>query len=479
MHRRTLLTAATALPLLASAHPGAMREDFEILSATLRALHPGLHRYLRPAAFSAALHRASQAWAAAEDDATRLRTLNSLLARLRCGHSYPNFWNQRAQIKEQLILGAPRLPLHFVFLQDGSACVLRSTAEAGIAPGSRLLAIDGTPLAQLREQLLPQVRADGHNRHGGLALLAPSGSDDIETWDVLHPLYTGARAAFTVRVATPQGRVIERRLRGLSHRERLAMRAGPDLTAAGDFSDAAPPWPPQIRDDGQAVLTMGGWAMYRTRWDWQAYLARCFERLQQAAARHLVIDLRGNEGGLACGDEILARLIDAPLDARLTERRVRYRRVPAELSPYLDTWDDGFRDWGDAVEPAQEAGWYRFRSSPLDRISPKGPRFAGRVSVLIDGHNHSATFRFISLLRRHRLGRLVGGPSGGNQRGLNGGGFFFLRLPASGIEVDVPLIGSFAPAGTPDAGWLPDLAMENRAADIAVGRDAVLAAALS
>ena len=112
-------------------------------------------------------------------------------------------------------------------------------------------------------------------------------------------------------------------------------------------------------------------------------------------------------------------------------------------------------------------------------IAPAGPRFRGRVAVLVDGSNHSATFRFVQLVQRHRLGTLVGSPTGGNQRGLNGGAFFFLRLPGSGIALDVPLIGSFArQPNTPDAGLLPDVVVANSVDDIAQGRDAVLARAL-
>ena len=87
--------------------------------------------------------------------------------------------------------------------------------------------------------------------------------------------------------------------------------------------------------------------------------------------------------------------------------------------------------------------------------------------------NSSATFEFASAVQRHRLGTLVGQSTGGNQRGITGGAFFFMRLPKSGIEADVPLIGQFpvTTAPLPDAGLEPDVRVATTAADIAAGRD--------
>jgi acetyl esterase/lipase len=102
------------------------------------------------------------------------------------------------------------------------------------------------------------------------------------------------------------------------------------------------------------------------------------------------------------------------------------------------------------------------------------------VWVLVGGVNSSATFEFASAVQRHRLGTLVGQPTGGNQRGITGGAFFFMRLPHSGIEVDVPLIGQFPVTQTPlpDAGLTPDVLVPTTAADIAADRDPELAEVL-
>ena len=47
---------------------------------------------------------------------------------------------------------------------------------------------------------------------------------------------------------------------------------------------------------------------------------------------------------------------------------------------------------------------------------------------------------------------LVGQPTGGNLRGLNGGQLAWITLPASGVAVDIPLLAAIHPGDPPDAG---------------------------
>jgi hypothetical protein len=76
---------------------------------------------------------------------------------------------------------------------------------------------------------------------------------------------------------------------------------------------------------------------------------------------------------------------------------------------------------------------------------------------------------------KNKLGTLVGRPSGGNQRGINGGAFFFLRLPKSQIEMDLPLIGNFPASPQNDAGLTPDVLVTPTLQDIIEGKDAEMA----
>lgn len=200
-----------------------------------------------------------------------------------------------------------------------------------------------------------------------------------------------------------------------------------------------------------------------------------------AAGADLVVDIRRNEGGNDVGNLILQRRIAAPLTIASITRRVRYRTIPPGLRPYLDTWDRSFDNWGEQAVPADSGFYTLVRDAAEDGsvLTPAGAPLTGKLLVLVGPENSSATFQFAYLVQRYRLGTLVGSPTGGNQRGINGGAFYFLRLPGSGLEVDLPLIGIFPTTPAPDAGVTPDVLVPETIEDLARGRDRALARALA
>jgi len=221
---------------------------------------------------------------------------------------------------------------------------------------------------------------------------------------------------------------------------------------------------------------MPTWSVYDAKWDWKAFIDQAFDRLVDEKASGLVIDLRGNEGGRgACGDRMIARLIDRPLRLPVYRRLVRYRRVPQAMASALTTWDSSFKDWGDAAQGPDLSGFYRLTrfddEDGADMIRPEGRRYFGKVAVLIDAACSSATFQFAQQVKEGRLAPLVGQATGGNQKGINGGAFFFLRLPATGMEVDLPIIGYFPDRDRPDAGVAPDVLVPVTRSDIAANMD--------
>jgi hypothetical protein len=469
INRRQALVGLALCALPQSAVAADMGGDIAILRRAYTALHPGLYRYATPAQVEARLARLERVFAEGPPRRTAFLALSRFLASVRCGHTYANPYNHTRVVAQELFGGADRLPFHFRML-DGRMIVTRNNSgDEMLARGAEIRAIDGRAPRDIMRTLLPYTRADGGNDDKRRALLEVQGQERFETFDVFYPLLFPVRdGAFTLDVH--QGDKRERtRVQAID----LAARAGSMVSR----EDGGPAW--TLRHEGTvAIFDMPTWALYDNPWDWRSFLASSFEEMSRRGTQALIVDLRANEGGLDCGQEILARMIDAPLLLSGDERRVRYRTTPADLNPYLDTWDDSFRDWGDDAEPIGE-GFFRLKGEgPVASIAPRGPRFRGRLIVLTSATNSSATFQFAQVVKSARLGQLVGGATGGNQRGINGGAFFFLRLPASGLEADLPLIGRFPLRPMPDAGLLPDVPVEDRPEDVAAGRDRVLEEAL-
>lgn len=451
----------------------AMREDLRLLRRAYETLHPGLLRYNTPAQIAERFDRLAAAVGPSLTLEAFYVRLSQLLATLKCGHSYANFFNQSRPVQQRLFEGEDRLPLQFVWLGD-RMIVTRDLTGDGVAPGSEIVALNGRPAGEILSGLMTVARADGSNDAKRRQLMSVQGQDGYESFDVFYPLMFGSRTRHTLDIRALNGRTRRAEVDAVSLAARRAAR--PQTVAPSDDTPARS----LERVGSSAILTMPGWGLYNSDWDWATSLDRQMDDLISGGVRRLVVDIRDNEGGLDCGNVLAARLIDRPIVPDTARRLVRYRRIPDDLRPVLDTWDRSFDDWGTDAVPFDD----RFLSLPRDAedggtILPKGPRFTGEVVVLIGPQNSSATFGFAQMIKRERLGRLIGETTGGNRRGINGGAFYFLRLPATGLEVDLPLIGSFPPSPQPDAGIEPDVRLPRSAETIASDQDPVLAAALA
>jgi hypothetical protein len=485
--RRAFLGAALAgtFPMqTAAAAPGTrggFAVDADLLSRAYGALHPGLHRYNTPAQMAAHFDELRACFSQPRTLAEAYLAIARVTAAVRCGHSQPNVYNQSKAIRSALFSGQDRLPLHFRWIGD-RMIVTRDLSPGGrLAAGTEVLSIDGLPAPALLQALLPLARADGGNDGKRRRQMEVTGIDTWEAFDLYLPLLfpqTVARAEVTLAVRAPGGRPRSVAVALMTAAQRAAAAPSPI-----DKPRDAALWTLTRQPGAISLLQMPTWSVYNGSWDWRAWLETALDRVATDGTRGLVVDLRGNEGGLDCGDPILSRLVDQDLAIAGSSRRVRYRKLPDDLAPFIDTWDDSFRDWGAQAVGPRSDGFYDLTrwsdgADGFAQVRPSGRRFSGRLVVLVDAVNSSATFQFARTVKDSGLGRLVGQTTGGNRRGINGGAFFFLRLPASGIEVDIPLVGLFPPGPQPDAGIEPDVAVDDDVDSIASGSDRCLATAL-
>lgn len=474
-----------ARPILRSAD---LETDARVLREAYEALHPGLYRYLTKADEDAAFAALNSKLDHDQSLQDAFVAFSEFAAKVRCGHTQANPFNQSKQTIDTLFKGANRVPFYFEWI-DGRMVVTEDFSVLHVFPrGTEILSINEVPVSAILARLMTIARADGANDSKRVAQLGVAGDSEYETFDLYYPMFFPMEQdQFHFVVRRPGRRRTEQiAAKPLSFAERIAPIRQREAARKGgsDVLFEAKPL-----EDGSVYLKMPTWALYDSKWDWKRWLNERLDSAADESVPALILDIRGNEGGEDVGNEILAHLIDAPMSLSPMRRLVRYRRVPDNLVPYLETWDNGFRDWGaSAVELAEpwptaprEVTYLKLTryddDSSGDVIRPHGKRFRGRVLVLIDATNSSATFQFAQTVQLHHLGTLIGQPTGGSQRGINGGAFFFLRLPKSGIELDLPLIGTFPPEPTPDAGVTPDVVVTRTAAAIAEGGDPELRAA--
>ncbi len=463
-----------------------LQNDVAVLRSAYETLHPGLYRYNTKQQMDAAFEHLSAQLDHDQSLQDAYLAFSVFAAQIKCGHTYANFFNQPDFVADQLFKSPTRLPFYFNWLDHHMVVTTDFTPTHELPRGTEILAINGTPSTDVLARLMTIARADGSNDAKRVASLNVSGDSNFETFDIFYPIFFPEKSTtFTLliqRLSGPKPGLIQ--VEALSYEQRIA----PIQSRQSDRNSTDVQFEWTYLPDGAAYLRMPTWALFNSKWDWKGWLNTHLDELVEHEAPALIIDLRGNEGGLDVGNTILSRIIQRDLPLTQTKRLVRYRKIPDSLAPYLDTWDPSFKDWGAAAVDLPQS-WptappvpYLALSSSGDSsaggtIPAQGNRFRGRVLVLIDATNSSATFQFAQIVQANKLGTLVGEPTGGSQRGINGGAFFFLRLPNSHIEMDLPLIGYYPASSMPDSGLTPDIAVTPTKDDLAHNRDVVLAAA--
>ncbi len=445
--------------------------DFEIFRRAYLELHPGLYRYTTPEELEA---RFDTLRLALSRDLTRAEAylgFSRFLAAIRCGHTYANFWNQSEEIQAELFGGRDKLPFTFRLIGDRMIVTADASDAGALPPGTEVASIDGEEVGAVLARLMPYVAADGSNDGKRRDELQLTGVGDYEYFDVFFPLLHPVRAgAFSLEIESPAGERGEVRVDAVTRQERsarLAERYGPRPDTVDEL------WRFEVWDSTTAYLKVGSFVTWRMEMDWREFLRDAFQTMRERDIRFLVLDLRGNAGGdAAVGTMLQNFLLSKEIRIRPRRQLLRYRSVPSDLAPYLETWEDGFFDRGESIVPVED-GFYTFRSARLETrtVPARDDAFQGRAFVLVGPANSSGTFTLAATLKAHRLATLVGRTTGGNLRGINSGQFFFLRLPSSGLETDIPLIAYVTQGQARDAGVEPDVLVEPAVEDVRAGID--------
>jgi C-terminal processing protease CtpA/Prc len=199
---------------------------------------------------------------------------------------------------------------------------------------------------------------------------------------------------------------------------------------------------------------------------WAPFVTETFRALRRDGVRALVLDLRENEGGSDEGAEFLLRhLLRRSMPLPPLRRFVVYDTVPADLRPYLDTWDNGFYNRRGRVTAAADGTFDVTEPGDWPAQLVRSPdAFDGPIFIVTSYVNSSASHFLLRLIARQPGITLVGDPSGGSLRGSTGGQLFFARYPGTGFEVDLPLIAYDWGRAQPTSGVQPDIAVPARVA---------------
>jgi len=211
--------------------PQELVKDLDLLQGALTNLHPGLYRYARPEEVNEWFAEAGRQLESRENItlSEAYLLISRLAAKIRCGHTYANFYNQSGVVEQLLFSGQDKLPFTFRLVDGRMILTQNVSGEARLTRGTEILAINGVAAETVLESLGQLVKADGSNNGKRMKSLEIQGYGEYEAFDVYFPLMFspqngqfeleyrpfGESQSFTTRVAalTRQARaeLLERR----------------------------------------------------------------------------------------------------------------------------------------------------------------------------------------------------------------------------------------------------------------------------
>lgn len=447
------------------------KEDFKLLRQAFQELHPGLTRYRTESELFAAFDELESGIQQDLTVAEAYLLFSKAAALVKCGHTYANFYNQPGVVQQLVFNQADKLPFTFKWVNKKMIVLDNFSDKREISRGTEIAAINGIPVSTILDELRKVVKADGNNDGKRIYDLNLTGWGAYEAFDIYFPLLFPPKDGkfYDITLAENETHVL------LESMTREGRKKFLQESAVQQQKENNQNWMFSMLQPQTAYLRLPSFATWEMDLDWKKFLKNSFEEMQSKGAQTLILDIRGNEGG---NDEVILSLVkyiaNKPVRSLNGKSLVRYRKIPPSLAPNLRSWDRSYLDLTAQTKSAAENGFYPYKSDDdLIELPAQPGAFSGKIFLLVDAGNSSATFILARFLKENGLATLVGQTTGGSLQGTNGGKIAFLQLPNSQIEVDIPLIGSFYETQS-DGGVQPDILVQETVEDVVKGRDAVL-----
>lgn len=384
--------------------PADVRADLSYLLAKLDSLHPATASLIDRSAVD---HLASSIGADLSRDMSRqeawaaMARLNPLLGD---GHTLVQFPELATQLAAFTRDGGRLLPDVFWIDQAGQLVLRRRIA--GMPPGTRVLAVDGTPGEQVVAAMLERAHGDSPSFRRALV---------STRFPALYWLLHGGQAQYRLKLRDRRGN----RTITLAGSSLLPATLRPEVPFASLFSSVVLPG----RIGYVRVASFDGAYLDEFR----AFSARVFAAFRRAGVRDVIVDVRDNPGG----DDVNWTTGLAPYFAGKAFRtfgEAHVRVTPENADP------------GDVIGSVQTI--VARRTYPSSADTPD--RVQGTTYLLAGTSTYSAAMLLLTTAQDQELAVIAGQPTGG--RSCTTGRVVRVALPRTGLVAFIPTVYFIRPS---------------------------------
>lgn len=459
-----------------------IKEDIAVLKEVLQYIHPNIYKYRDSLSLQDDFQELESQILANPTLTDTYKLVSKFAAKVKCSHTFTNPWNQSSSVEKAIFNQPDKIPFTFNRLGKRLFIDKNASENEALKKGLEIVRINGVASEELMTRLAQYTTSDGNNYEKKLERLLTDGTEKFSMFDIFYPLEFGSTEKFELELAPPNAQeIIKVSVKAISKTNRtkiLEERYGKLESSVKDG------WSFELLSDKIARLSIKSFAVQRNEFDWKAFLDNAFDEINDKGVTDFIIDIRGNEGGQGeVGKYILQRLIQTPLELPEMILSVRYKKIPARFKKHISTWAKAPYDFTGQIRQEKEG---RFYLDCKDRIvkkvyKPRKDGFKGQAYLITDASNSSATHLMAMYAKQIENITQVGQETGGNQQGTNGNYMFFLRLPNTRVELDIPVMGQQVQSNAKeifDGGVQPHILVEKNTVDFANGIDTELNAVL-
>ena len=446
-----------------------LKSDFDVLRKSLEEAHGGLYRFSNKDTLNWHFDNYRKKLNNVKNQLEFITILSEMLSEIRDGHM-----NLEYDEATRTSLAQARLFPFRVAIEGRRLKVMYNDTpnDSTILPGMEILSINGQKSLDLIQLILPKMSGDGYIETGKMRRLERNFGQNY--W-----LFVDQSADFIVTATDAWGKIKTTKLVGVPNAERINNRNTNSVNKQ-ILSNVTKLEGPKENISLQFVNGLGIASLRIRLFDGQNFLAEidsAFRTLNEKKSKALILDLRGNGGGV---DTYGASLV-----SYFTNKPFRYfdRIHLKTISPSFATWKPGtFEDLRNSVVPDPNGG-YLVTTKLHTGISQQNPAtkpFLGKVFVLLDGGTFSTAADVTAILRNLSDAVFIGEESGGTYEGNTSGLNALIKLPNSKLSLKIHMYGYWNAVSqlAKGRGTLPNYFVEKRIIDLLKGNDMQLSRAI-
>lgn len=366
------------------------------------------------------------------------------------------------------------------YVKDDRLFIIRNKDSIeNIKPGTEIISIDSTPVSYYIERYRKLISTDGFN-----TTFKPYFLKDLffnyyvaekgyQNYATIETLFNGEKKTYTL---TRESKSEDDLKKEKENKKRTEEKKINDYVAFSDsynrnfkFLDA---------DSSIAYIKVKSFSG-----DYSAKFYRnAFEKIKNARASYLILDVRNNYGGsLEEIHKLYSYLSPEPyilikpseVNSATTPLKTNYFRKSNPLQYTFKTLTYPAFFFAQTFSTYKKDGKFYYKIK-ADRVSkPDKNAFKGKIFVLINGSSFSASSILTSKLKNDKRAILVGEETGGANDGTVAGFYSYQVLPNSKIDLPIGLV-LVQPDITPThtkKGVLPDIPVNETMVDIIQKKD--------